>query len=129
VTGSTWRLARWLPAILQAALIFVLSGQPDLHLADEPLLDYLLHKLGHLGVYGLLAAFVAWALEAPRGGGGASRWWYVPLLLCVAYGATDELHQAFVHGRGPSPVDVLIDAAGAGLGLATFASLVRWRQR
>jgi VanZ family protein len=123
---------RWLPAVAQAALIFVLSAQPDLHLAEQPALDFLLHKLGHLVVYGLLAAFVAWALEAPRGAApgrrsGARRWWGLPLLLCIAYGATDELHQSFVHGRGPSPIDVLIDGLGALLGLAVYAWLARRR--
>ena len=126
-------IVRWLPAVAQAALIFILSAQPDLHLAEEPLLDFLLHKLGHLVVYGLLAALVAWALEAPRGPapggrGGGSRWWAVPLLLCIAYGASDELHQTFVHGRGPSPVDVLIDGLGAALGLAAYAWLARRRR-
>ena len=125
-------ILRWLPAVAQAVLIFVLSAQPDLHLAEQPLLDFLLHKLGHLVVYGLLAGLVAWALEAPRrqrgpGRPGASRWWSVPLLLCIAYGATDELHQSFVHGRGPSPVDVLIDGLGALLGLAVYSWLVRHR--
>lgn len=125
-------IVRWLPAVAQAALIFVLSAQPDLHLAEQPLLDFLLHKLGHLVVYGLLAGFVAWALEAPRvealsGRNGASRWWALPFLLCVAYGATDELHQSFVHGRGPSPVDVLIDGVGALLGLAVYSWLARRR--
>ena len=129
-------ILRWLPAVAQAALIFVLSAQPDLHLAEQPLLDFLLHKLGHLVVYGLLAGLVAWALEAPPGerapggpgGPVASRWWSVPLLLCIAYGATDELHQSFVHGRGPSPVDVLIDGLGALLGLAVYAWLARRRR-
>ncbi|MDQ6796262.1 MAG: VanZ family protein [Chloroflexota bacterium] len=48
--------------------------------------------------------------------------------MCVAYGATDELHQVFVHGRGPSPVDVLIDGLGAALGLAVYAWLARRRR-
>jgi VanZ family protein len=125
-------ILRWLPAVAQAALIFVLSAQPDLHLAEEPQLDFLLHKLGHLVVYGLLAALVAWALEGARpstgGRSGESRWWALPLLLCIAYGATDELHQTFVHGRGPSPLDVLIDGLGAALGLTVFAWLTRRRR-
>jgi VanZ family protein len=131
VTGRS--VVRWLPAVAQAALIFLLSAQPDLHLAETPLLDFLLHKLGHLAVYGVLAGLVAWAMEAPGRQGprgrprGAAGWWYVPLLLCIAYGASDELHQAFVHGRGPSPVDVLIDGLGALLGLAAYSWLGRRR--
>jgi VanZ family protein len=118
---------RWLPAAAQAALIFALSAQPDLHLAQEPLLDFLLHKAGHLVVYGLLAGLVAWALGAPGRPQGALTRWFIPLLVCIAYGATDELHQSFVHGRGPSPVDVLIDGLGALLGLAVYAWLARRR--
>ena len=124
---------RWLPAVVQAALIFALSAQADLHLAEQPLLDFLLHKLGHLVAYGLLAGFLAWALEAPRPEpragrrNGRWRWWSAPLLLCIAYGATDELHQTFVHGRGPSPADVLIDGLGAVLGLAVYFWLARRR--
>jgi VanZ family protein len=70
---------------------------------------------------------VGWALEAPGRRQGASTRWFAPLLLCIAYGATDELHQSFVHGRGPSPVDVLIDGLGALLGLAVYAWLARRR--
>jgi VanZ family protein len=40
--------------------------------------------------------------------------------LCVAYSATDEWHQTFVHGRHGTPVDVGIDAVGA----ATAAFLI-----
>jgi VanZ family protein len=34
-------------------------------------------------------------------------------LVTVAYAAADEWHQTFVTGRHGSPVDVVIDAAGA----------------
>ena len=111
-------IIRWLPAVGQAALIFVLSAQADLRLAPEPVLDFALHKAGHLAVYGVLAWLVARALEVP---GRTSRVVMVgSLLLCIAYGATDELHQALVPGRGPSPVDVAIDGLGALLGLAAY---------
>jgi VanZ family protein len=36
------------------------------------------------------------------------------LLITVAYAISDEWHQSFVEGRHGSPVDVLIDTAGAG---------------
>ena len=67
----------------------------------------------------MLAALVAWALDVPGRGG---TWIAVAsLVLCLAYGASDELHQVLVHGRGPSPVDVLIDGFGALVGLAAYA--------
>jgi VanZ family protein len=123
------RVLRWVPAAAQAALIFVLSAQPDLHLADEPLLDFVLHKAAHLAAYAILATLVGWAVGLR--GARASRAWGVPLLLCIAYAATDEIHQGFVQGRHPSPADVGIDTLGAIAGLAVYTLIVRnwpWRR-
>lgn len=50
------------------------------------------------------------------------------LLLCVVYAITDEVHQLFVPGRGPQLKDVLIDSAGASIGIALsglFARLIK----
>jgi VanZ family protein len=118
MTGAVGRGLRWLPAAAQAALIFVLSAQPDLHLADEAQLDFVLHKAGHLAVYALLAAFVAWALDLP--GAVRSRLWTASIAVCLLYGASDELHQSLVQGRHPSAGDVAIDTLGALLGLAAY---------
>ena len=40
------------------------------------------------------------------------------LLLCAAYAASDEAHQILVSGRSPQVTDVLIDTAGAAIGIA-----------
>jgi len=45
-------------------------------------------------------------------------------LVAVAYAVSDEFHQAFVPGRGSAVSDVVIDSAGAALGL-----LVAWGVR
>ena len=42
---------------------------------------------------------------------------WIPAVLCLAYAATDEFHQHFVHDRGGRWTDVLIDAGGICLGL------------
>jgi len=122
---ATLRILRWLPAAAQATLIFVLSAQPDLHLADEPLLDFILHKAGHLAVYAILAALIGWALDVP--GATRSRTWTFAVVACLVYAATDELHQGFVPGRHSTPVDVAIDMFGALLGLAAYAWVTRNR--
>jgi VanZ family protein len=122
---AVWRLLRWLPAAAQATLIFVLSAQPDLHLADEPLLDFVLHKAGHLVVYAILGALIAWALDVP--GAARSRTWTFSAVACLIYAATDELHQGFVPGRHPTPVDIAIDMFGALVGLAAYAWVTRNR--
>jgi len=41
-------------------------------------------------------------------------------LFCFVYACTDEIHQLFVPGRGAQVSDVLLDSAGAGLGIAIF---------
>jgi VanZ family protein len=113
------RILRWLPAAAQATLIFVLSAQPDLQLADEPLLDFILHKTGHLAVFAILAALVAWALDLP--GAARSRTWTLAFVACLLYAASDELHQGLVPGRHSTPIDVAIDMVGALAGLAAYA--------
>ncbi len=49
------------------------------------------------------------------------------LALASLYGASDELHQAFVPTRSCDPRDWLADTLGAGLGALLFAALASWR--
>ncbi len=49
----------WAPVLGWAGLIFVLSAQPDLRFASDPGLDFVVRKLGHMGVFGILA-LLAW---------------------------------------------------------------------
>ena len=46
-------------------------------------------------------------------------------LLCTCYAATDEFHQIFVPGRTPKVTDVMIDSAGAALGIGMMFLLSR----
>jgi VanZ family protein len=74
-----------------------------------------LRKCAHTLEYAILGALLLRALgrETPA------------FLAGVAYAATDELHQHFVHGRHASPVDVAIDAVGVTLGLLAWIRLRR----
>ncbi|MBP5993301.1 MAG: VanZ family protein [Candidatus Moranbacteria bacterium] len=47
----------------------------------------------------------------------------------IAYGALDELHQAFVFGRGSRLSDVMVDAFGAGIAALTLFFILRRRKR
>ena len=114
-------IGRWLPAILWAAAIFWLSSQSELPRADRPLLDLLLKKGAHALGYAVLAVLVQRAL----GGGVVAdpRWRAVAAwLLATLYAASDEWHQSLVPGRTAAALDVLIDSAGAAVGL-----LAQWR--
>jgi VanZ family protein len=108
VPGSR-ALSVWLPVVAWAAVIFGLSSIPSLG-TDLGTWDLVLRKLAHVGEYAVLSALLLRAVgrAAPA------------FLIAVAYAVTDELHQRFVHGRHPSPLDVLIDTAGVAIGIALF---------
>ncbi len=99
----------WVPPIALMALIFFLSAQPDLS-SGLGAWDFALRKIAHATIYALLF-FLWW--RALRGFGADGRALGAALAVTVAYAISDEWHQSFVEGRHGSPVDVLIDTAGA----------------
>lgn len=116
------RVRRWLPLIAVvawAALIYSLSSRSHVAVTDDPFWDLVTRKTAHLvafAVLAFLAAASANALHMPR-----------PLVIgfavAVIYAVLDEVHQGFVVGRTPLVTDVLIDAAGALLGVAAWRYL------
>jgi VanZ family protein len=90
------------------ALIFVLSAQSTFPL-PRMVWDDLYDIAGHLGVYGVLAVLLQWALA----GTGVRRPGLWAFVLAVLYGISDEFHQSFVPGRHPDIFDVATDAVGA----------------
>ncbi len=99
-------ILRWLPALAWMALLFWLSSKPDLPGPHNALLNILFKKTAHFGSYGVLALFYLFAFGAWHKRSQA-------LLLTLLYAISDEYHQAWTPLRTPSPMDVLIDAAGA----------------
>ncbi|HUG34474.1 MAG TPA: VanZ family protein [Anaerolineales bacterium] len=103
---------RWLPALLIMGIIFWFSSLPSEQLPQFDWADRLIKKSGHVLGYAILGASYWYAL-----GMQAKHRWYA-WLLAVAYAVTDEFHQSFVPGRGPSAWDILIfDNLGTLLGL------------
>ena len=105
-------LTVWLPVVAWAAVIFTLSSIPSLSIGLGTW-DTILRKGAHLTEYAVLGALLYRAVGRE------------PLTLAVglAYAATDELHQHFVHGRHASPVDVAIDAVGVAAGMLLWLRL------
>ena len=110
-----------LPLVLMA-VIFALSSIPgrgqDRTLQFLVDLDPQLQNLLHVPLFGLLQ--VLW-LRALAKTGMASRCVVsTGLLICLAYGVFDEVHQMFVPGRYPSLLDVLLNFTGIVLGTLLF---------
>jgi VanZ family protein len=117
-------VASWLPAAVWAAVIFAFSSQPNLRFVADDVLDFVVRKVGHMGVFGILAALVWFALARTA----LPRPWAGAFAVTVLYAITDELHQGLVAGRHPSPVDVGIDAAGALIVIAVVLFVLRTRR-
>ena len=105
------RLGLWLPPLLLMGAIFFFSAQPSLN-SGLGLIDQIGRKIIHFAEYGLLC-FLWWrplrSVTNPRAAV------LLAFVIASAYAATDEFHQTFVEGRHGTPVDWLIDSAGAGL--------------
>jgi len=99
------------PPIALMGLIFFLSNQPDLS-SGLGAIDTIGRKFVHAGEYALLCLLWWRALRAGLGPGRALA---AAVCISVAYSATDEYHQTFVHGRHGAPLDVLIDSTGVAL--------------
>jgi VanZ family protein len=115
VAGSSL-VARWLPVVLWAAIIFAFSAVPSLS-SGLGTWDFVLRKLAHLSEYAILGALLARAL--PR---------LAALWAGIAYAVTDELHQHFVPGRHAALLDVAIDATGVLAGILVLRRLARRRR-
>ena len=105
-------LALWAPVVLWAGVIFALSSIPSLG-TGLGTWDYVLRKCAHMTEYAVLAGLLLRAVERQ-----------VPAFFAaLAYAASDELHQHFVHGRHATPVDVGFDAVGIVAGLLVWERL------
>lgn len=76
---------------------------------------FLVRKSAHFFSYGLLSffAFFSWRATLPDIEFWRAKWSGLALLITLAAGSSDEIHQRFVSSRTSSPWDVLIDMTGA----------------
>lgn len=118
------RFGDWLPAIAWMIALFLLSSTlfsasntsrliepalrwifPTAAPATIALMHALIRKAAHFTNYAILF----WLLIR----GPLRNRPYLALACCVAYAFTDETHQLFAAGRGPSLYDVALDSSGA----------------
>jgi len=141
----------WLPVLIWMALIF--SGSTDLmssqrtsriigpvvrwlfpQLPEERVdqVVFVVRKMGHLTEYAVLALLLWRALRRPVKRDPRPWSWHEPawaLALAALYALSDEFHQSRVGSRFGSPLDVLLDTAGAAGGLMLVWLARFWRKR
>ncbi len=107
-------LSAYLPPILWGIVIFFLSAQSSLPSFSTSLTDFIFKKCSHIFVYAVLYFLTYRAVNFRRPASKVKNW-RLPLLLCILYATTDEVHQAFTPHRSSSIRDVGYDFLGAGL--------------
>jgi len=142
------KVKAWIPVLIWMGVIYMFSAQPasassqmsgslmkwlvgiiDVtpipEMLGEELLHTLIRKMAHFTVYFVLGVLVYRATHE-----GAKMEWkhiWIPFFICMAYAASDELHQLYVPGRSGQVTDVLIDSSGALLGILVTRTVQRWR--
>lgn len=115
--AGQWMRA-WLPVAAYMALIFYLSSLPH---PDENLPKFLFERLGdkllHLVEYAILSVLCYRAFRRAAGSFAARRAVVFTIMTVSLYGATDEVHQAFVPFRTASWLDWAADIAGGVIGV------------
>ena len=82
-----------------------------------------IRKGAHFSEYALLGCLLRLLCACyPLRRRGVTAW-----LSSAAYAVTDECHQLLSTGRSPMALDVLIDSAGALVGVLAAWALLRWR--
>lgn len=115
-----------LPLVTLMAGIFILSHQPGNSLSLPAF--FMADKLLHAMAYATLAASAIFADRSSAAHLGRPRRAISAFLLCLSYGASDELHQSFIPLRDASLDDLAADTVGAGLAIAAWL-LWRFRHR
>jgi VanZ family protein len=115
----------WGPVLVAMAAIFYVSSLPD-----APLPEDVSDKSGHVLGYTALGVTVVRAVAGGLPRRITLRVAVMAIAITVAYGVTDELHQAMVPGRTAELADLYADAAGATLAaIACWAWGIIWPRR
>lgn len=109
---------------------FLLWLKPDMSPATVQSILFAVRKCAHVTEYAILA-FLLWRAlrSSPTPCLKMSTLFGAALLACLLLAASDEFHQSFVKSRTPSARDVLLDTAGAALGLLVCASFAHGRRK
>jgi VanZ family protein len=140
IAKSRRLLWRYGPLVVWAVLIFIGSTDllsasntagflrrtllwlfPHTSAATLQTLQLVARKAGHFTEYAILALLAARAFRNSSRELLRNRWFWLSLLLVVAYSLSDEFHQSFVPMRTASIYDSMIDSLGGLTALVLLA--------
>ena len=75
----------------------------------------IIRKLAHFSIYALVGVWIMSFMSTFNI--RLYKKWIISMLVGALYAASDEFHQSFVPGRGPSIIDVGIDSLGVFTGI------------
>lgn len=93
--------------IIWCGVIFVLSSIPSAKISSDTFLDFVVRKFLHIFEYFILTILSYNTFKSHKSA----------YFFALVYAISDEVHQMFVPGRGPSLKDVLVDSIGIIMGL------------
>ncbi len=82
----------------------------------------IIRKLAHFSIYALVGVWIMAFMSTFDI--KLYKKWIISMLVGVLYAASDEFHQSFVPGRGPSIVDVGIDSLGVLTGILAVLIII-----
>lgn len=135
----------WVAVLLWMFLIFTLSAQPGKQsdtlsknvtkvvietksqetsapakeIKISAALDHIVRKSAHFSLYMILGILMVNAVFQTF----KEKVYIIATMLCILYAASDEFHQIFVPGRTALVTDVMIDTAGAIVGIGIYYTL------
>lgn len=95
--------------------------------ASQQVATYVVRKAAHIFMYSVLGILIANLLNSYKL--SFKRVFGFGVLFAAVYACFDEVHQYFVGGRSSSPRDVLIDVAGAIIGICIYYGYLKISNR
>ncbi|MBP7859883.1 VanZ family protein [Patescibacteria group bacterium] len=113
----TKKIKKYALLIIWCGVLFLFSSIPNAKISTDTLMDLIIRKSLHFTNYFILYV-IAYKTFNKKG--------LKTLIFCAIYALSDEAHQFFVEGRGPSLWDALIDTLGAFFGMIVIWN--NWNQ-
>lgn len=120
----------WIAVFLCMAVIFILSAQKAVdsqNISDRFIILFglkfssdFVRTVAHFLEYAGLSVLVYNAIYQSLGCAKP----VISVVICAVYAVTDEIHQLFVEGRACQITDIIIDTAGAIVGVAVLSAII-----